>query len=126
MCSIESTLDDLSVIAATFANGGVCPTTEDKVFSIETMRDVLSLMHSCGMYDYSGQFAFNVGLPSKSGVAGSLMVILPNLAGICCFSPKLDEHGNSVRGVRFFEELLKVYAFHPYDNLRHTNKRLLN
>lgn len=110
-------------MASTLANGGVCPLTNEKVFSTETCRDVLSLMHSCGLYDYSGKFAFKVGLPCKSGVSGVVMLIIPNLAGICCYSPKLDKHGNSVRGIQFCEELLKVYAIHPYDNLRHSVTR---
>jgi glutaminase len=80
-------------------------------------------MHSCGLYNYSSQFAFNVGLPAKSGVSGIIMLVIPNLAGIVCYSPKLDETGNSVRGIQFCEELMKTYAIHPYDNLRHTVTR---
>ena len=60
-CSMEATCDTMAVIAATLANGGICPITEEKVLKPEAVRDVLSLMHSCGMYDYSGQFAFKVG-----------------------------------------------------------------
>ena len=59
-CAMETTCDAMSVMAATLANGGICPTSEEKVMSTDSVRDVLSLMHSCGMYDYSGQFAFNV------------------------------------------------------------------
>ncbi len=59
-CSVESTAKAASVIAATLANGGVCPTTGHKLLSGEAVRNTLSLMHSCGMYDYSGQFAFKV------------------------------------------------------------------
>ncbi|XP_070505280.1 glutaminase kidney isoform, mitochondrial-like [Chironomus tepperi] len=121
--SIQTTAEAFSVVASTLANGGVCPLTNEKIFSTETCRDVLSLMHSCGLYDYSGKFAFNVGLPAKSGVSGVVMLTIPNLAGICCYSPQLDEHGNSVRGIQFCEELLKVYAMHPYDNLRHSITR---
>lgn len=57
---MEANCDIVSVMAATLANGGICPLTEEKVLSPESVRDVLSLMHSCGMYDYSGQFAFKV------------------------------------------------------------------
>lgn len=57
---MEANCESMSVIAATLANGGICPVTEDKVLRPDSIRDVLSLMHSCGMYDYSGQFAFKV------------------------------------------------------------------
>ena len=67
MCSLEVNCSTVAVIASTLANGGICPTTGQRVISSQAVRDVLSLMHSCGMYDYSGQFAFNVGLPAKSG-----------------------------------------------------------
>lgn len=67
MCSLEVNCHTVSVVASTLANGGICPITGEQVLSSQAVRDVLSLMHSCGMYDYSGQFAFNVGLPAKSG-----------------------------------------------------------
>ncbi|BES91719.1 Glutaminase [Nesidiocoris tenuis] len=111
-------------MAATLANGGICPVTEEKVLKPDAIRDVLSLMHSCGMYDYSGQFAFKVGLPAKSGVSGGMMIVIPNVMGICTWSPPLDKLGNSVRGVQFCEELVRVFNFHRYDNLKHaTNKK---
>ncbi len=67
MCSLEVNCNTISVIASTLANGGICPLTEEQVITNSSIRDVLSLMHSCGMYDYSGQFAFKVGVPTKSG-----------------------------------------------------------
>jgi glutaminase len=70
-CSIEVTCEQLAVVAGTLANGGVCPTTGERVLQRETVRHCLSLMASCGMYDYSGEFAFTMGFPSKSGVAGT-------------------------------------------------------
>ncbi|KAL7298140.1 hypothetical protein TKK_0009141 [Trichogramma kaykai] len=123
-CSMESNCEAMSVMAATLANGGICPTTEEKVLKPDSVRDVLSLMHSCGMYDYSGQFAFKVGIPAKSGVSGSMLVVIPNVMGICMWSPPLDPMGNSCRGVQFCEELVNEFNFHRYDNLKHaTNKK---
>ncbi|XP_047360396.1 glutaminase liver isoform, mitochondrial isoform X5 [Vespa velutina] len=129
-CSMEANCETMAVMAATLANGGICPITEEKVLKPDSVRDVLSLMHSCGMYDYSGQFAFKVGIPAKSGVSGSLLVVIPNVMGICTWSPPLDLLGNSCRGVQFCEELVTEFNFHSsyydhrYDNLKHaTNKK---
>lgn len=123
-CSMEANCESMSVIAATLANGGICPVTEDKVLRPDSIRDVLSLMHSCGMYDYSGQFAFKVGLPAKSGVCGGMLVVIPNVMGICTWSPPLDPMGNSCRGVQFCEELVQIFNFHRFDNPKHaTNKK---
>uniref|UniRef100_A0A672R7L8 glutaminase n=1 Tax=Sinocyclocheilus grahami TaxID=75366 RepID=A0A672R7L8_SINGR len=101
LCSIEVTCESASVMAATLANGGFCPITGERVLSPEAVRDTLSLMHSCGMYDFSGQFAFHVGLPAKSGVAGGILLVVPNVMGIMCWAPSLDKLGNSVRGIQF-------------------------
>uniref|UniRef100_A0A8D0CJM0 glutaminase n=1 Tax=Scleropages formosus TaxID=113540 RepID=A0A8D0CJM0_SCLFO len=101
LCSIEVTCESASVMAATLANGGFCPITGERVLSPEAVRDTLSLMHSCGMYDFSGQFAFHVGLPAKSGVSGGILLVVPNVMGVMCWSPPLDKLGNSVRGIQF-------------------------
>jgi glutaminase len=74
-------------------------------------------MYSSGLYDYSGEFAFKVGLPAKSGVSGGLMVVVPNVMGFCTWSPRLDRSGNSVRGIDFCERLVGTFNFHNYDNL---------
>ena len=140
LCSLEATCKSSSVMAATLANGGVCPIgfwwlndlwyfyikklsktffmTGERVFKADMVKHVLSLMLSCGMYDYSGQFAFKVGLPAKSGVSGSLMIVIPNLCGICVWAPPLDIHGNSVKGVQFAQELIKRFNFHNFDSVQ--------
>ncbi|KAE8751564.1 hypothetical protein FOCC_FOCC001811 [Frankliniella occidentalis] len=123
-CSMEADCESMAVMAATLANGGICPTTEEKVLKSDSVRDVLSLMHSCGMYDYSGQFAFKVGLPAKSGVCGGMLIVIPNVMGIFTWSPPLDPLGNSCRGIQFCDELVREFNFHRYDNLKHAaNKR---
>lgn len=116
-CSIEMNTDQMSVVAATMANGGTCPITGEKIFKTSTMQHCLSLMYSCGMYDYSGEWAFVVGLPAKSGVSGAVMVVIPNVLGLCIWSPNLDAQGNSVRGVEFCKQLVKKFSVHNYDNL---------
>ncbi|XP_029936549.1 glutaminase kidney isoform, mitochondrial isoform X4 [Myripristis murdjan] len=123
LCSIEVTCESASVMAATLANGGFCPITGERVLSPEAVRNTLSLMHSCGMYDFSGQFAFHVGLPAKSGVAGGILLVVPNVMGIMCWSPPLDKMGNSVRGIQFCTDLVELFNFHNYDNLRHFAKK---
>src|SRR5215468_2865773 len=126
-CSIEVDAQMLAVAAASLANAGVCPLTEDPVFSAANVQSCLSLMSSCGMYDFSGEFAFTIGLPAKSGVSGALMVVIPGLMGICVWSPRLDEHGNSVRGIEFCRKLVAEYNVHAFDSLvsgrARTNKR---
>ncbi|RKE10619.1 glutaminase A [Catellatospora citrea] len=115
-CSIEVDARSLSIVAASLANGGVNPLTGDRVFSADTVRKCLSLMSSCGMYDYSGEFAFTIGLPAKSGVSGGLMIVVPGVMGICVWSPRLDAVGNSVRGVAFCKDLVNRFNFHVYDS----------
>uniref|UniRef100_A0A8C5BYJ6 glutaminase n=1 Tax=Gadus morhua TaxID=8049 RepID=A0A8C5BYJ6_GADMO len=111
LCSIEVNCESASVMAATLANGGICPITEERVLSAGAVRNTLSLMHSCGMYDFSGQFAFHVGLPAKSGVSGAVLLVVPNVMGMMCWS---DTH---------FDELVSYFNFHNYDNLRHFTKK---
>uniref|UniRef100_A0A673Z0Z4 glutaminase n=1 Tax=Salmo trutta TaxID=8032 RepID=A0A673Z0Z4_SALTR len=106
LCSIEVTCESGSVMAATLAHGGICPITGERVLSAEAVRNTLSLMHSCGMYDFSGQMAFHVGLPAKSGVSGAVLLVVPNVMGVMCWSPPLDKVGNSVRGIHFCQVTL--------------------
>ncbi|MEB3322368.1 MAG: glutaminase A, partial [Synechococcaceae cyanobacterium] len=116
-CSIEMTASMLSVAAATLANGGVCPITGEPVLPTEIVKKTLAVMQSAGMYDNAGVFTLEVGLPAKSGVAGTVLVVVPNLMGFATFSPRLDPYGNSVRGVAFCRELVDRFTFHVYDSL---------
>lgn len=116
-CSLETTAEIFSIVAATLANGGVCPLTNERVLQPDTVRKCLSLMGSCGMYDYSGQWAFSVGLPAKSGVSGAIMVVVPDTLGFCVWSPRLDEVGNSARGIAFCRRLVEEFNFHEFDNV---------
>lgn len=116
-CSIELTSDAMASVAATLAGGGVCPMTGERILQPSTVQMCLSLMSSCGMYDFSGEWAFRVGLPAKSGVSGAIWVVVPNVLGLCIWSPRLDRFGNSVRGIAFCEELIRTFNFHNYDNL---------
>lgn len=116
-CSIDLNTQDLARSAAVIANGGIDPFSGQSIFSDITIKDCLSVMSFCGMYDFSGEFAFKVGIPSKSGVSGGIMMVVPNLMGIAIWSPKLDGFGNSVRGIEFANQLTQRFNFHNYDNL---------
>lgn len=106
-----------SIIAATLANAGVCPITSDEVISKDSVKDCLTLMYGCGMYDYSGQFSFEVGLPAKSGVSGCILLVIPNKFGICIWSPPLDEQGNSFKGIEFCKRFSKEMNLHIFHNI---------
>lgn len=116
-CSVTVNCRIGSIIAATLANTGICPTNNERIFAKETVRDCLSLMYNCGMYDYSGQFAFRVGLPAKSGVSGCILLVVPGKYGICIYSPPLNEEGNSVRGVAVCEKISKDFNVHIFHNI---------
>ena len=115
-CSLEVNLLSVSIIAATLANGGVNPWSNDKVFKYSTVKKILSLMLTCGMYDYSGEWGYKIGIPAKSGVSGLIYAIIPGVMGISVYSPKLDKIGNSYRGVRFFEKLGERLNIHIFEN----------
>lgn len=111
-CSIRVECRDLAVMAATLAAGGTNPVTREKVVSPTIVRDLLSVMTTCGMYDYAGEWVYRVGMPAKSGVGGGIMAVLPGRLGIGVFSPRLDVRGNSVRGVLACERLSKDWGLH--------------
>ena len=111
-CSLLITTRDLAVMAATLANRGVNPLSGQRVVPAPVVRQVLSVMFTCGMYDAAGDWATQVGIPSKSGVAGGLIGALPGQVGIATFSPRLDSHGNSVRGTSLFQRFSSDMGLH--------------
>ena len=106
-CSVTVNAQIAAVMAATLANQGVCPLNGSTVVQPYIVKDVLAMMYSCGMYDYSGQFGFENGLPAKSGVSGCVLLVIPNVGGLCIWSPRLDRMGNSVRALACCAELTR-------------------
>ncbi|MGE3991344.1 glutaminase A, partial [Pseudorhodoplanes sp.] len=111
-CAILVTARDLAVMAATLANGGVNPVTGEQVLSPLAVARTLSVMTSSGMYDYAGEWVYRVGMPAKSGVGGGIIAALPSQIGLGTYSPLLDEHGNSARGLRLCEALSAHFDLH--------------
>ena len=105
MCSVSVDCRDLAFLAAVLAGGGRNPLTGEQLVKPQIVRLVRSLMTTCGMYDYSGQFASTVGIPSKSGVGGGIISAAAGKCGIAVYGPALDEHGNSVGGLKMLEYL---------------------
>lgn len=113
-CSLLVTSSDLAMMAATLANGGVNPSTGVRALSTKLVENVLSVMATCGMYDFSGEWLYTVGLPAKSGVSGGVIAVLPGQFGVGVFSPRLDTRGNSVRGVAVCQEISRRFDLHQY------------
>lgn len=111
-CSILVNCRDLALMAATLACGGVHPVTRERAVRRDLVGNILSVMSTCGMYDFAGQWMYRVGLPAKSGVAGGVLAVMPGQLGIGVFSPPLDSRGNSVRGVRVCEDLARDMGLH--------------
>ncbi|HMT50407.1 MAG TPA: glutaminase, partial [Dietzia sp.] len=111
-CAYRVTVRDLAVMAVTLATGGVNPVTRERVVSAPVARQVLAVMATCGMYDAAGDWMSTVGIPAKSGVSGGIFGALPGQVGLGVFSPRLDEHGHSVEGVRTFERLSHDLELH--------------
>jgi len=111
-CSVLVTARDLAVMAATLAHGGVNPVSGERVVSPYAVSRTLSVMTSSGMYDFAGEWIYRVGLPAKSGVGGGILAALPAQLGLGSFSPLLDEHGNSVRGLKVCEAISAQFDLH--------------
>ena len=114
-CSIMVNGRDLAMMAATLANGGVNPITRERAIDERYVQDVISVMLTCGMYDYSGEWAYNVGIPAKSGVGGGITAVVPQKLGIGTFSPPLDAKGNSYRGIRVCQDISHDFGLHLFN-----------
>lgn len=117
-CALRVTAQDLAIMGATLADGGVNPVTGRRVVSEESCRDTLAVLAATGMYERSGQWLFEIGIPAKSGVAGGILAVAPGKGGIGTFAPRLDPAGNSVRGQRAIKYLsrtlgLNLFASEP-------------
>ncbi|CBY33249.1 unnamed protein product [Oikopleura dioica] len=126
MCNVTVNTDSLSVLAATLANGGICPITGEQCFSNDAVKSTLSCMLAAGMNDHSGIWAFTIGLPAKSGISGGTMIIVPNVMGIALYSPKIDKSANSARAAHFATALNSKFHFHEYDPVRLKSTNFLN
>lgn len=113
-CSILVNCRDLAFMAATLANGGVHPLTQKRALPAEHVERVLSVMATCGMYDFAGSWLYEVGMPAKSGVGGGIIAVLPGRFGIGIFSPRLDAKGNSVRGIEACKQLSRDFSLHVF------------
>jgi glutaminase len=113
-CAINVNAMDLATMAATLANGGVNPVTKKKVVSPETAMYTLPVMATAGLYDNSGMWLYNSGLPAKSGVGGGLLAVCPGKFGIAVVSPPLDEAGNSVKAQKAINYIIEQLKVNPY------------
>jgi glutaminase len=111
-CSVLVTARDIAIMAATLANRGINPVTGEQVMTPYAISRTLSVMTSSGMYDYAGEWIYRVGIPAKSGVGGGILAALPARLGLGSYSPRLDGHGNSVRGIKVCEALSSHYGLH--------------
>jgi glutaminase len=113
-CSVTVTTDELAVMGATLANGGTNPLTGRRAMPEDDVRDVASIMVTCGMYDAAGQWFYDVGIPAKSGVSGGILAAIPDRIGIAVYSPGLDAYGNSARGVAICRDLSRHFGLHMF------------
>jgi glutaminase len=107
--AVMATSKDVAVMAATLANNGINPLTKKKVIGSKYVPYILGQMFGGGMYEYSDTWVIDVGVPSKSGVGGVIMSVVPGVMGIAVVSPPLDKYGNSFKGIKTMEKLSKLF-----------------
>ena len=111
-CAVQIDCRDLALIGATLANSGVNPATGQRAVKSDFIGPILAVMTTCGVYDFTGEWVYRVGMPAKSGVGGGIVAVLPGQLGIGIYSPALDERGNSVRGVKACEAISADLGLH--------------
>jgi glutaminase len=114
-CSMMVNVVDLAAMAATLANEGVHPITHERAIQKDFVRDVLSVMYTCGMYDSSGEWSYRVGLPGKSGVSGGIFAVAPGKMGVAAFAPHLNANGHSVLALKALERLSRENDLHIFN-----------
>ncbi len=113
-CSAVINCEDLSIMAATLANGGVNPLTNQRAIQEDYVGDLLTVMYTCGMYDFAGEWSYRIGLPAKSGVGGGILAVVPGQMGIAVYSPRLDLRGNSIAGIKALEAISAGLDLHIF------------
>lgn len=114
-CSLLVNCQDLATMAATVAHMGSNPVTGVRAFDFQYLKDVMTVMFSCGLYDHAGEWAYRVGIPAKSGVSGGILGVVNRQLGIAVYSPRLDDKGNSVRGIRAYRDLADELGLHAFE-----------
>jgi glutaminase len=122
-CSVLVTAEDLAVMGATLGNGGVNPITGERVIGLGICRRVLAVMATAGLYEESGEWLYEVGLPGKSGVSGGIVTVSPGKGGMGTYSPPLDEQGNSVRGRLLTTQVAEALGLHIFASTTHQEMR---
>lgn len=98
-CSILINVDSLARFGAMLSNNGVNPSSGERILKTETVQSVVTVMTTCGMYNGAGKFVKDLGIPSKSGVSGNLMSVIPGIGALVTWSPRLNAEGNTVKGI---------------------------
>ena len=115
-CSLGVTTEQLSIFAATIANGGVNPKSNMRIFESRLSPKITSMIASVGFYEHTGNWLFSSGIPAKTGVSGGVMGVLPGLFGISAFAPPIDNAGNSVKAQAAIKYIMEKSGFNIYDS----------
>ncbi|MCD9467587.1 glutaminase A [Photobacterium iliopiscarium] len=118
-CSTLFNAVDLATVGATLANGGKNPCSGKQLIQPQNIPHILAEMAMEGLYDTSGDWAYDVGLPGKSGVGGGLLTVIPNIGALAAFSPRLDPFGNSIRGQQMIKHVTQAMAWNLFSSMQH-------